>query len=370
MGSRNALLPAYALSAVVVVTAALGSLVFMETATVKLSVPTSKLTANLVIKGGTQGHDLVTTSIQADVTDSQQGTTTVGTVPPTFATGQAVFTCSPCPAAGTTTPIPEGSTVSTTKPFHYATQSDAEVSSTHTSVTVAIRALAPGIAGNTAANTITVIDKPITNVKVANTSPTTGGAESTTGQVVQQSDLDRVKASLATKVISDLDGVLKAQAGGLSYIADGQPTMTVVSDHKVGDPVATFIVTIAATQHAIAYSQAEADALLRTALMQRLPKGFQLTTVPIQTSYQIQKPSASGDVTINGSAIGVMSPSFTADELKSRIKGMRIDKARQQLELLGPGTTVDISVRPRVPFLPLLQNHINLTIVLQGAAPT
>src|ERR1700738_2470245 len=107
MASRNALLPAYALSAVVVVTAALGSLVFMETATVKLSVPTSKLTANLVIKGGTQGHDLVTTSIQADVTDSQQGTTTVGTVPPVFATGQVVFTCSPCPAAGTTTPIPE-----------------------------------------------------------------------------------------------------------------------------------------------------------------------------------------------------------------------------------------------------------------------
>jgi hypothetical protein len=368
MGSRNALLPAYALSAVVVVTAALGSLVFMETATVKLSVPTSKLTASLTIKGGAQGHDLVTTGILADVTDSQQGTTSVGTVPPAFATGQAVFTCSPCPATGTT-PIPEGTTVSTTKPFHYATQSDAEVSSTHTSVTVAIRALAAGVAGNTAANTITVIDKLIANVKVANTSPTTGGAEATTGQVVQQSDLDRVKAALTTKVISDLDGVLKAQAGGLSYIADGQPTMNVVSDHKVGDPVATFIITIAGTQHAIAYSQAEADALMRTALAQKLPKGFQLTNVPIQTSYQVQKPSANGEVTINGSAIGVISPSFTADELKSRIKGMRIDKARQQLELLGPGTTVDISVKPRVPFLPLLQDHINLTIVLEGATP-
>jgi hypothetical protein len=103
--------------------------------------------------------------------------------------------------------------------------------------------------------------------------------------------------------------------------------------------------------------------------MQKLPKGFQLTTVPIQTSYQVQKPSANGDVTINGSAIGVISPSFTPDELKSRIKGMRIDKARQQLELLGPGTTVDISVKPRVPFLPLLEEHISLTIVLQGAAP-
>jgi hypothetical protein len=43
---------------------------------------------------------------------------------------------------------------------------------------------------------------------------------------------------------------------------------------------------------------------------------------------------------------------------------MRVDAARQQLGLLAPGTTVDISVKPSVPWLPVLEDHINLTIVV------
>jgi hypothetical protein len=364
MESRQPLLPAYVLSAIAVVAAALGSLVVMETATVKLVVPASKLVANVTMKGGPHGQDLVTTTIVADISDSQQGTASPMTVPPTLATGQVVFTCSPCSTS--TMPIPIGTTVSTTAGVHYDVGSG-EVSAAHPSLTVAAHAFVAGKAGNTAANTVTVIDKPIPNVKVTNPQPFTGGNDVITNQVVQQADLDKVRLELTAKVSQDLDAALKAQAEGLNYLTDGQPTLAVTTDHKVGDQVAMFNMTIEATLSAVAFSPTQADTIMRNALDQKLPKKFQLTADPIQTVYQVQKPTATGDVTIKGTGTGVIVPSVTAGDLKARIRGMRVDAARQELELLAPGTTVDISVKPSVPFMPVLQDHINLTIVVVSA---
>lgn len=334
----------------------------METATVKLVVPASKLVANVTMKGGPHGQDLVTTTIVAEISDSQQGTASPMTVPPTLATGQVVFTCSPCSTSATSIPI--GTTVSTTAGVHYDVGSG-EVSAAHPSLTVSSHALVAGKTGNTAANTVTVIDKPIPNVKVTNPQPFAGGNDATANQVIQQADLDKVQLELTAKVRQDLDAALKAQAEGLNYLTDGQPTLAVTTDHKVGDQVATFNMTIAAKLSAVAFSQAQADLIMRNALDKNLPKKYQLTADPIQTVYQVQKPSANGDITIKGTGTGVMVPNVTASELKARIRGMRVDAARQQLQLLAPGTTVDISVKPSIPWLPVLQDHINLTIVVE-----
>ena len=75
------LLPAYVLSAVAVVAAILGSLVIFETASIKLTVPASRIVANKTLKGGPSGADIATTRIQADVTDSEHGTTASAPVP-------------------------------------------------------------------------------------------------------------------------------------------------------------------------------------------------------------------------------------------------------------------------------------------------
>jgi hypothetical protein len=226
----------------------------------------------------------------------------------------------------------------------------------------------PGKAGNTAASTVTVIDKPIPNVTVTNPQAITGGTDATSNQVIQQSDLDRVQLALTAKVTQDIDAALRAQAQGLNYLTDGQPTLKMTADHKVGDQVATFNMTITGTLSAVAFSQAQADTLMRGALNQKLPKGFQLTADPIQTVYQVQNPAANGDISIKGTGIGVIVPNVTSGELKARIRGMRVDAARQQLELLAPGTSVDISVKPSVPWLPVLEDHINLTIVVVSTA--
>lgn len=364
MESRQPLLIAYAFSAVAAVTAVLGSLVFMETATVKLTVPTSKLTAaDVIISGGKAGHDLATTRIQAEVTDSQQSTTSTMVIPATSATGQVVFTCNPCQSG--TQPIPDGTPVSTAGGIHYATQGRADIVPPHTSVEAPIRAMLPGKAGNTAAKTVTVIDKVMPNFTVQNPQPITGGVDASTVQVVQQSDLDRVRAELTAQVTQDLNAALQAQAGGLSFVTEAQPALKVTADHVVGDKVPTLSMTITATQAAVAFSDSQAGAILRAALNQKLPKGFQMATDSIQTSYQIQGSGA--NVTVKGTATGVVVPSVTAGELKARIKGMRVEAARQQLKLVAPGTAVDISVKPAVPWLPVIQDHIQLTIVLQHA---
>jgi hypothetical protein len=366
MGSSRALLSAYVFSAVAVLAAVLGSLVVMETATVKLTVPSSKVTANLTINAGPHGRDLTTTHIQASVTDNVQVTSSTVVNPPTYASGQVLFSCSPC----STSPqaIPEGTVVSsssTSAKVHFATLAGVTVSATTKSASVAIRALVPGTSGDVAAKTVTVMDQPITGVSVTNAAPTAGGVDATASQVVAQSDLDVAQSLLTAQVTQDLNATLKAQAEGLGYLPDGQPGFTYATDHKVGDKVPSFTMTVTATQGAIAFSQGKADSLMRTALDKKIAKGFQLTSDPIQTTYQIARPSANGDVSIKGTAVGVVIPNVTADDLRSRIKGMRVDAARRQLEGLAPGATIDIVVKPNVPWLPVLQSHIAVTIVIE-----
>lgn len=367
MGSKQPLLAAYVLSAVAVVAAALGSLLVMETATIKVSVPTSMIVAERTIAGGPSSQYLTTTLIQADVSDSQQGTTSTAQIPPAYATGQVVFTCNPCPANPTNVPAGTGVSTATNPAIHFVTLSAVPLTATG-SGTADVRALVIGPGGNTSANTVTLIDHPMPNVKVTNPKPIAGGADATTAQVVQQSDLDRVRTTLTARVTLDLNATLAAQAGGLSFVPYGEPLLKVDTDHKVGDRVATFTMTISATLGGVAFSQSQADGLMRSALAKKLPSGFQLTTDPVQTSYLVQQTSPDGSVTLKGSAIGVIVPNVTPGQLKARVTGLRVDAAREKLEAIAPGTSVDISVKPGVPWLPLIQDHINLTIVLLPAS--
>src|SRR5438477_3332878 len=366
MGSSRALLPAYLFSAVAVVAAALGSLLVMETATIKLTVPASKITATRTITGGQSGRDLTTARIEASVTDTQLGVASADVVPPAYAGGSVSFTCNPCPSSPVV--IAQGTVVSTAGKVHYATVTRVQVSSASAStksVAVDIRALVPGIGGNVALNTVTVIDTPISGVTVNNPKPITGGVDATTVQVIHQSDIDLARFALTTKITQDLNAALGAQAGGLSFAADGQPALVVAADHQIGDKVPTFTMTMTATVGAVAFSESQADALMRTSLNQKIPKGFQLTTNPVQTNYVVQHSGANGDVTLKGSATAAIVPNVSEAELKARIKGMRVDAARKQLEQSAPGATIDINVKPSVPWLPLVPDHISLTIVIQ-----
>lgn len=368
MDSQNPrLLPALVLSAVVALAAALGSLLYMETASVKLLVPPHRLQADMTLNAGPNGPDLKTQHFEVTITESQQGTATITPIPPAYASGQVVFSCSPaCP---TGTALPKGTIVATAKNVQFQTMGTVVVPASGPSGQVPIRASQGGAAGNTAASTITVVSgQHSPSLHVTNPSPTTGGADARTEQSIQQSDFDTVANALTTKVTDELTAALKSKAVGMTYVADGPPTLNLTSDYTVGDKTPIFHIKIAGSLSAIAFSEVEARGLLRSALEQKVPTGFELTQDAIQTNYQILRVSSKGDVAISGSAVGFIAPTLETTKLTAQIRGMSLADARRHLQRAAPGSQVEITTRPgAVYWLPLITKHITLTVVVQPA---
>jgi hypothetical protein len=359
------LLPAYLLSITVALVAALGSLLYMEKATVKLSVIPQRLSTDVTISGGLSGFDLRTTQLQAALTESQTIPTSTVPIAATPAIGQVVFACSPACAGGYT--VPTSTVVATAKGVQYQTQSSVTIPATGPADPVTVRATLPGPAGNTATATVTVIVSHLqSNVHVTNPNAITGGADARNAMVVQQSDFDAGRAALIARVTSDLDAKLSAQASGLSYATSGPPTFNTTSDFNVGDETPHFTITVMGLERAVAFSQLEADALLRNALEHKIPAGYQLTPDPVLTNYRIEAASPTGEVTIDGSATGYLIPRLSTETLKGQLRAATLSAARSRLQLAAPGSTVDIHITPVAwPWLPMIADHISLDVILE-----
>ena len=363
---RTQLIRAYILSVVVVLVAVLGSLLYMETASVKMSVPPQRLQANVTLSGGPAGADLNTQHLEATATESQVGNASVIQVGPTFATGRVTFSCTRC-GRTVTVQVPEGTLVSNST-VSYATQAATKVTRARPA-TVPVRATATGASSNTAKGTITVINStPDPNLRVTNPSAITGGADVHTAQVVQQADVDATRATLAATVTAALDAALRAKAVAMTYIVDGSPVLTETVDHKVGDQVNTFKMTMTGTIGATAFSDSDARAKMRSALDAKVPAGQQLTNDPITINWQVLRAGPNGAVTVNGTAAGYVSPTVSTSTLRNRIRGFSPTEARKLLERAVPGSTVEISTKPvAVPWLPLIAEHITITVTVAPA---
>src|SRR5258708_24110581 len=79
----------------VVLAAAGGSLLYTETAAVKLSVARQSIEVYVTLSGGPTGGPLKTRRFNASVTDSQRGAASPVQLSPTYASGPVVFPCSP-----------------------------------------------------------------------------------------------------------------------------------------------------------------------------------------------------------------------------------------------------------------------------------
>jgi hypothetical protein len=342
----------------------LGSLLYMETASVKLSIPPQKLVATATLSGGPASGDLKTQRIDATVTQAQGGTAGMVQVGPTFATGKVTFSCTSCNLT-----VDAGTLVTSSKSLGYATQAAATVTGAHPA-TVAVRATATGAAWNTAAGTITEFSDSgrYPGVRVTNSAAIVGGSDVHTVQMIQPSDLEAVRSALAAKVADALGAALKAKSVDMTYIADGSPVLTVITDHKVGDQVSTFTMTMTGTIGATAFSDSDARALMRSALEAKVPSGQQLTNDPLDITWQVQRSTPNGTLTVNGTAIGYISPALSTNTLRARIRGLSPSEARKTLERAVPGSTVTIRISPvAVPWLPLIADHISVNVEVQAA---
>ena len=358
------------LSAVVVLVAVLGSLLYAETATVKLTVPPQKLGATATLSGSQTGGDLKTQHIDATASKSLGGTAMTVFIEPKFATGKVAFKYS-CKTSCQTRPITisAGTLVTSATLLGYATQAVAIVEPPTWTTTAAVRATSPGTAWNTGKNTITAInDNPTPDLHVSNPAAITGGTDGRSAQVIQQSDWDAVVNQLTPMVTDALDLALRDKVPDMSFINNGPPLMTVTSDHRIGDSTPTFTITMTGRVGATAFSNADAVRLIRSALDAKIPPGQELISDQVQITWQILQTSPSGDITVNGTALGFIAPKLSTDTLRARIRGLSPTQARKSLEQTVPGSAVEIRVSPGVlPWLPLISEHIHLTVVVLPA---
>jgi hypothetical protein len=265
-----------------------------------------------------------------------------------------------------------GTLLTSSKSLGYATASAATVTRTKPA-TAAVRATSSGASWNAAPHTVTTINDSNQfpkDLHVTNPAAIAGGADATTAQIVQQSDWDAVRAELETRVTAALDATLKSKAAQLTYITDGPPAFTVTSDNRVGDKVTAFTLKMTGTAGATAFSTSDAQSLIRAALGAEVPTGQQLTSDPVQITWQILQPVPRGDVTVVGKAMGWITPRLSTDTLRARIRGLSPADARKSLQRAVPGSEVEIRLSPvAVPWLPLITQHISLTVVVQPVTP-
>jgi len=365
---RTQIVRAYLLSAVVVLAAAGGSLLYTETASVKLSVPRQSIEAYVTLSGGSTGGPLTTQRMQVNITESQQGTASTVQISPTYASGQVVFRCSPaCQRAPVT--IAQGQLITTARSLGYATQEPATITTTTGEATVTVRAVSPGADWNADIGTLTIIaDNSDSGLKVTNPVAIAGGASARSAQVIQPSDYDTVRNALNVKVTNELGVALFANANGTDYVGDPWSIITVTSDHAVGDETPSFTIKTTGTEGATAFSESQANAIMLAALMAKVPPGQELTNDRIQYIYQSHQVAPNADVLVTGKADGFVVPKLSPQALRTQIRGLSPAEATRSLQRSEPGSQVEIRISPSwVPWLPIIEDHISLTVVVEQA---
>jgi hypothetical protein len=348
---------------------ALASLFFIETAAIRITTPNSYVETTASVHGGLTGGQFKTERLQVALKESAQGTATglARTAPP-YATGYVVFHQSYCVSPPNYCPPPpakRGYEVCRVNPaggaWCYVLQSAVTC---YCGERVPVRARGPGSTFNAPANSVTYVGWINPFVTVGNPAPITGGAEPLSSHVVKQSDLDAVHAALSSQVTAELRSALQQKAQGLHYIADAAPTLTVSTDVRAGAHTATFQVTVSGTLGATAFADADAKALIASALVERVPAGYQLNGPAQIADYQIQTSGLQGDVNVTGRATGYVMPTISLTSLQSRLRGLDPGAARSLIETAAPGSAIEIRLAPAPePWLPLNADHITIVVV-------
>lgn len=346
----------------VLTTFGVSTLLYTEHAVVTIAIPARSVAVkNVVLNGGSEGIALRTTPLTVSVTEKQTGTSSITRVPANIAAGYVTFWCSPMTSCPNGYTVQAGTILESISGVRYRTMSSADFPSCAPSSPVAISAITPGSAGNAGAGAVTFGQFP-GYIHVTNQGAVTGGTNARAVAAVTQADLDSVRNALSAKVSSELATQLAAEAGGRTYFAAASPQFTVTTDAHAGDQVPAFTVSVAGTLSATAFSASDAQAALRRALVRQVPSGFRLLSGPLDAVYSAQ------DTMIAGSASGFAVPALDAKAVTARIRGASPTTAESWLSGQVPGASVRIQTAPlAMPWLPLLDDHISIQIVVQPA---
>jgi hypothetical protein len=359
-------------AAALVVLGLLVGILYLPTATATVSVQGTAINGDITLLGapgtaaGSPDH-FATQAVHASQSQTFPGTPTgQKAVPAVAASGSVTFTenCSFLCTNGLKS-IPAGTMVSTSEGKQYTTQRTVNVLSPHGSVSVAASATQPGPNGNTADHTVTNINNSSDDsLSVDNPAAIGGGADARTATVIQQSDIDSVRDVYAKDAVTQVTDQLNGKAQGQKLVLVGggvQPTAT--ADHKVGEEVNGFTITVIVAGDGIVFDEKAVQQMLKSFLQRKIPQGSQLTTNGTTLKYEPIDAKTDGHITLNGHASGFYAPIFLEPAIRSHLKGMSPTNGRAFLQGLPNVVDARVTQSPfGLPWLPLFSSRITLKI--------
>ena len=362
----------YAVGAVVLlVIGLLAGILYLPTASAIVSVQGTPIKTDITLLGapgtatGSPDH-FATQALHASQQQTFPGTPTGQKhIDALTASGTVVFTLSCGPISCSYT-VPAGTDVSTgpSTDKHYVTQRAAPISSGHPA-SAPVLAVKAGAIGNTELGTIRNVNNnnPDGLVSVDNPAAITNGADERTATIISQSDIDSVRDVYAKDGVPQVTEQLTSKAQGLKMVLVGNGVQaTATADHKAGEEVPGFTITAKVAGDAVAYDEKVVTAMLKAALLHKVPQGSQLTN-EVTRVYETTGATADGHITINGHVSGFYTPIFLEPKIRAHLKGMSPSKGRAFLQSLPNVVDARVTQSPfGLPWLPLFSSRITLKI--------
>ena len=353
---------------IVAVLALIAGIIYVPTANATLFVSGTAVKQDLTLLGvpgsaSASGNQFATQAIHAEDSQTLPGVPTgQKQIPEAAATGTAKFSLS-CFLCQET--VPKGWIVETADASkRYATQKSVTMVGPLGSATVAIVAVKGGLDGNTDKGTIVKIEgNTDDNLGVTNPDPTTGGTDARTATIIQQSDIDSIRDAYSRDAIPKVTDQLNSKAQGQKLILVGKGVQAnVTSDHKAGEEVGGFTVTVKVAGDGVAFDEKVVKQMLKAALERKISQGSQLTANPTLT-YEAIDATTDGRITLNGHASGFYTPVFLQTAIRGHLKGMSPAKAHAFLQSLPNVVDARVTQSPYgLPWLPLFSSRITLKI--------
>jgi Baseplate J-like protein len=357
---------------VLVVLGLIAGILYLPTATATLIVSGTAIKQDVTLLGvpGTapaSGNQFATQAFHAEDSQTFPGVPTgQKQVDAVKATGQVVFTmyCSGffCPSGSVN--VPSGTQVSTSDGKNYVSTRSVNVAAPKGSATAPITAVAAGGGGNTGAHTITTINQSQNDfLSVDNTDPVTNGADARTATVIQDTDISSIQDAFSRDAIPKVTDQLNSKAQGQKLILVGKGVQpTVKSDHKTGEEVTGFTVTVTVAGDGVAFDEKVVKQMLKAALERKISQGSQLAG-NVTTTYEAIDATTDGHITLNGHVSGFYTPVFLQTNIRGHLIGMSPAKAHAFLQALPNVVDARVTQSPYgLPWLPLFSSRITLTI--------
>jgi len=342
----------------------LGAIIFLTcvllpSATITLTLATQPVNASLEIIADPTLEQLDTAgfiparAVRIEVGDSGfTPTTGEKDVPSAQATGAVIFTN----LLGGPAVIPQGTGLRTTggTPVRFVTtQAEVIEGRIGATVSVEIKAVDPGLAGNVTGGQINAIDGPLgLQLSVTNPAPTEGG-NATPQAAVTADDRARLHAQLLEQLQQTAIGRIEDQLKPGEFLISDSITVTQVIaetyDQAVGEPANVLHLALRLAVTGIIVKEEDVRLVAQTALNGQVPAGSAL--IPEATHFE-RSPTATlddvGRAHFTITAAGASVPFIDREAIRRSIRGQSVAVARIRVQsaasLAGPP---QIDVRPR-----------------------